>query len=256
MKKILLLLSCIFLAQHAQAKQVTDPFYMPKQDSFLSTSYFEYQKYHLKSPEAARHHLRSQTLAKKMEYGLSDRAALSVMLSNSWTRRKDDFKITHKENTNINWAVGGHYDLYSTENYFLQAKIHYLQKETHHARGAYKALDANVRTGYDLGVLLPYVGVWGQLPIAQSTTADDKIKCGSYVGLYTDIQFIAVDVSLNYTYDRIDMSNKLATHSALNFLIGENLALGGYFDYTLIDKKARKKDADGHTIGGQMIIHF
>lgn len=257
MKKLLLTLSFLSLAQTAAlAKQITNPFYMTKEDSFISKSYFEYQKYHLKRPNAARHYSRARKIGQNIEYGLSDRASLSIMLSNAWIRQKDDFENTQKENTNIDWAVGGHYDLYSTENYFLQAKVHYIQKETHHARGAYKAFDANIRTGYDLGILLPYIGAWGQLPIAQSSTADDKIKCGAYGGFYTDMDFTSIDVSVNYDYDRLDMSNRLYMRSVLNFLIADNFALGGYFNYTLIDKGSDSKEADDRTIGGQILVHF
>ena len=258
MKKFLLILSAVFVAGNALAAAMANPFYMPKKDSLLSETYFEYEKYHLKqiASPALRYRTRSKTALQNIEYGLSDRAALLLSVSNSWQRKNFDVGPAHKHNTNINWAVGGHYDLYHTQNYFLQAKIRYLQKETHHARGAYKAFDANVRTGYDLDFILPYVGIWGQLPIAQSSLADDKIKCGAYGGFYTDINLVSIDLSVNYDYDRIDMSNKLYMHSALDFIVTDALTFGGYFDYVLIDKGRESAKADGHTIGAKIKLLF
>ena len=256
MKKFLLLILSLTLMQNAYAKNITNPLFIPKKDTFLSTSFGEYRKFHLKEATQARHYLRSRKLGNEFEYGLSDTASLLLSISNTWTRQSMDFFPTHKENTNINWSVGGHYDFYHTENYFLQAKVRYLQQETHHYNGAYKALDANIRTGYDLGFVLPYVGLSGQLPIAQSKLADDKVKASAYGGLYTDFSFVALDISVNYDYDRFDWNHKLYMHSSLDFLIGEHFSIGGYFDRTLIDKNKYSQKADEITFGGQIKMYF
>ena len=258
MKKLILCV-CVFasfMSASAFAKQITNPFYMLQKNDFMSTTYAGYQKHHIKSPTDARYRSRLRILSEAGEYGLSDKAAILMGISNAWIRQNGDVGGAHTHNTNINWYVGGHYDLYHTENYLLQAKITYLQQETHHYNGAYKALNANVKTGYDLGAVLPYVGVWGQLPIAQSTNADDKIQCGAYAGFYADTSFAAIDIAVNYDYHRLDKNHKLYMHTALDFLITDKIAVGGFFDYNLIDKRRHNIKADGHTIGGQVKVLF
>ena len=51
-------------------------------------------------------------------------------------------------------------------------------------------------------------------------------------------------------------SKSFSLFSVLNFLIADNFALGGYFNYTFIDKGSDSKEADDRTIGGQILVHF
>ena len=136
-------------------------------------------------------------------------------------------------------------------------EVLYLQKETHHFGGAYKALHANGKAGYDLGWFLPYVGGQIELPIAQRKDADNDLKYDSYAGLYKDFaDIIAIDTTVHYGYNHFSKSTYLTGRADLNFLIGEGIALGGFFDYSFFDHAKNHARTDKHIIGATFKVQF
>ena len=117
---------------------------------------------------------------------------------------------TDGEDTNIDWNLGTTYDLFKTERTYLQTHLSYLQKETHHNGGAYKAFNLHLRAGYDLKLVLPYIGATAEFPLFQHKFADNNPKYDLMGGLYKNFKdIIAVDTTFHYNYDKLWKSKKL-----------------------------------------------
>ena len=243
----------------ACATEITNPFYISPKGKITASTTLAYHKLHtgklingLKD-----YRTRNRSLEQIFSYGISPKVSIQGSILNTWKRKKfDDFGLTDKTDTNIDWSVGALYDLYNKNDAHFQLKLLYLQK-MHHFAGAYKAFNISAKTGYDLDYFLPYLGTEIELPIAQRKTADNDPKYDVCVGLYKNFkETVAVDVNLHYNYDKMYKSKKLNARSELSFFITPTIAVSGFFDYTFFDKAKNNAETDAHTIGTTINIQF
>lgn len=260
MKKIFYLLICsIFTLNTAQAVELSNPFYISPKGNLTSTTQFSFQKTHTRKEIYGNNfRTRNKYFEQRMEYGISPKVAIVGTIANTWKRnRPDTAALTDKTDTNVDWSAGAVYDFYNQNNAHLQMELVYLQKETHHFGGAYKALHANAKTGYDLGWFLSYLGGQIELPIAQRKDADNDLKYDAYAGFYKDFaDVIAIDTTLHYGYNHFSKSTYLNGHAGLDLLLGERVALGGFFDYSFFDHARNHAHTDAHTIGATFKVQF
>ena len=260
MKKLFFFLICFaFTTNFAHAVELSNPFYLSPKGSLTTTTQASYQKSHTQREIYGNNFRnRNKYFEQRLEYGISEKVAIVGTIANTWKRnRLDTAVLTDKTDTNVDWFAGAVYDFYNKDNAHLQTELLYLQKETHHFGGAYKALHANVKTGYDLGWFLPYLGGQIELPIAQRKDADNDLKYDAYAGFYKDfVDIIAVDTTLHYGYNHFFKSTYLTGRAALDFLLGKKVAVGGFFDYTFFDRAQNHAHTDAHTIGATLKIQF
>ncbi|MBP5534361.1 MAG: hypothetical protein J6Y03_02510 [Alphaproteobacteria bacterium] len=260
MKKIFFsLIYIIFATNVAQSAELSNPFYLSPKGNLTSTTQLSFQKTHTRKEIYGNNfRTRNKYFEQRLEYGISEKVAIIGTIANTWKRnRLDTGLLTDKTDTNVDWSAGAVYDFYNKDDAHLQMELVYLQKETHHFGGAYKALYANARTGYDLKYFLPYIGGQIELPIAQRKDADNDLKYDAYAGFYKSFfDVIAADMTLHYNYNHFFKSTGLDGRADLSLLLGENIAIGGFFNYSFFNRAQNHAHTDAHTIGATVKIQF
>lgn len=252
MKKLFILFLCICITGTTLAEDITSPFYIVNKGSFASTTQAFYTSFRVKGLTNGYTNYRTwdKSLIQNLAYGLSNTSMIDIQISNNWDRLKlDGCALTNKTDSNINWHIGGTYNFYNHNNNLIQAFVRYLQKETHHSRGSYKALEGTIRAGHDFNFILTYTDIMAQLPTFQSSQSDNDQKYRTSFGLYKKWSYFTFDTKLNYRYDCHFASKKWDAELATYFYLTETLALGGYFSYTFQDKGKNNAEATGKTIG-------
>lgn len=261
MKKILL--SAFMLALlpfKTQALEISHPFYLSPMGKITSTTELSYEKEHIKdlvSPYAP-YRAHAFKAGQNFAYGIAPTVAIDGSISNAWQRMKYDHTAsTTGEDTNIDWSIGATYDLYKKNNIFLQFKLLYLQKETHHNGGAYKAFNGLLKAGYDLDFVLPYLLAQVELPVFQHKFADNNPKYETGLGFYKFFgKIIAADLGIHYSYDELWDSKKWYSTAGLYGYLTDHIAIGLTYAYTLSDKGKNKADGHGYTAGLQLKTVF
>ncbi len=250
--KYVLLTAFLMAATLSTAAEVTHPFYLAPVGKVASDTRVAYQKFHVKDMinGFADYRTRDIIASQNFSYGIAPKVAIEAQISNAWNRQKyDGTSVTDGEDTNIDWQMGATYDLYRQNDFYAQARVLYVQKETHHYNGAYKAFNALLKGGYDFGLILPYASAFVEVPIAMSKYADNNPKYDGAVGLYKKAGPIALDAAMHYNYDELWESKKWYAETALYAYVLPNAAVGTFFSYTFEDNGKNNAHGDGHTIG-------
>ena len=260
MKKILFSLICLAVSSSmAGAVELGNPFYISAKGDLTSTTELSFHKSHTgKDTLGNDFRVRDKYFNQRLEYGISPKVAVVGNIANTWQRNKDSNTLaTGKDYHNVYWSVGALYDFYNANDAHVQAELRYLQQETQHFGGAYKAFNANAKAGYDFGYFLPYLGGEVELPIAQRKDADNDKKYGAYAGIYKAFaDIVSADMKVHYGYNDFSKSRQLNGRVDLTFFITENMALSGFFDYAFFDRAKYNAQTDGHTIGALFRIKF
>ena len=249
----------VFAVSAANATEITNPFYISPKGTLTSTTELSYQKSRQKEEVFGNNFReRNRQFAQRLEYGIAPKVAVVGTIANTWQRnRADNALLTDKTDENIDYTLGALYDFYNKNDAHLQMELVYLQKETHHFKGAYKALHANGKAGYDLGWFLPYIGGQIELPIAQRKDADNDLKYDSYAGLYRDFgDIVAVNTTVHYGFNHFSKSTYLTGRADLSFFISDTITLGGFFDHSFFDHAKNHARTNGHTIGATAKFQF
>ncbi len=252
MKYILLTTLFLMTSTLSAAAEMTHPFYLAPVGKTASDTRFAYEKFHVKDMVNgfADYRTRDIIVSQNFSYGIAPKVAVEAQISNAWNRLKyDGTSVSDGEDTNIDWQMGATYDLYRQNDFYAQARVLYVQKETHHDKGAYKAFNALLKGGYDLGLILPYASAFVEVPIAMSKYADNNPKYDAAVGLYKKVGPIALDAAMHYHYDELWESKKWYAETALYAYVLPNAAVGTFFSYTFEDNGQNNAHGDGHTIG-------
>ena len=261
MKKILYLLATTLTATSLQAADITSPFYIPQKGKILSTTAIQYEKDTLKNAFGKRAN-RQKEIAQEFSYGLSDKVALHLSGKNSWNRMKasspDGYITKDSEPSNTRWSVGADYNLLQKDNLNGFLFLKYLQKETHHQKGAYKAFNADMRFGYEFkDILLPYIGGVAELPFAQSKYFDNDMKYGLYAGVYKNFcEKVSANVRLDFGYDKWHSTKEWSTRADISFYMTENTAIGLYGQQNISGKTSPKTDVYKRIYGLDVKVEF
>ena len=207
MKYILLTTLFLMTSTLSAAAEMTHPFYLAPVGKTASDTRFAYEKFHVKDMVNgfADYRTRDIIVSQNFSYGIAPKVAIEAQISNAWNRLKyDGTSVSDGEDTNIDWQMGATYDLYRQNDFYAQARVLYVQKETHHEKGAYKAFNALLKGGYDFGFILPYASAFVEVPIAMSKYADNNMKYEGYIGLHHYLyNFLSLDAALNLNYDEM-----------------------------------------------------
>ncbi len=249
----------LLAATTATATEMTHPFYLTPKGKIASDTQMAYQKFHVKKMTNgfADYRTRDTVISQNFSYGIAPRVAVEAQISNAWNRLTyDGITTTDKEATNIDWHVGATYDLYRQNDFYAQSRVLYTQKETHHYGEAYKALNGELKGGYDFGFILPYASVFAEIPLAQSKYADNNPKYDVSVGVYNKTGYIAIDTALHYHYDELWESQKWYADTSVYAYVRSNIAVGAFFSYTFEDNGQNNAHGDSHTIGLSVKTEF
>ena len=262
MRKIVYFLAACLATTSLHAADIDSPFYLPKKEDGLLTTRLEYTDSHDKQ-NALGIRSRQKSIFQDLMYGLSDEAALTASVGNSWIREKTSVSGTgvigrQNETTNVDWSVGASYRFFQDDNWANLLSLKYLQKETHRRKGAYKAFNADARIGYDFkDILLAYIGGVVELPFAQSKYADNNMKYALYTGVYKNFyKKVTADVRFGLDYDKNFSQKEWKTEARLSYLLFENTSVGLFTEQNLYGKARRKYRVYEHRYGADLKIEF
>lgn len=235
-KKTLLLLGAMALATPAMAAtEMTNPFYTPSKGGVSSVTSLDTGRTQTKGDGYNVRDYRT-TLGEALRYGITDSISVDGTISNTWMKYGEKGTRADKEDTNVDFTVGGTYS-YTTGPVLFQAGAVYGQKETEARfdKGAYKYLGATVKAGYDLGYFLPYASASIEYPVAQSPARNGGLDKNTYEAKVGAYKFwcdkIATDLGVRYTHDENYEDTVWSADLEASYFITPNWAVGAYGTY-------------------------
>ena len=262
-KKAFLLLGVMSLATSAGAVELTNPFYVPQEGGWASTTSYDYSTVTVKNNYAGtRAKGYAHTATQTLEYGLSDVWSLGVTVSNSWLKGTysdyvDLYSTTDSDDKNIDFEITSKYNLVSDGALKVQSLLAYGQEEDHAEFGAYKYAKVGAKVGYKLGYWTPYLAGTVEVPVFQSQDDDNELKYTGTAGLYSYCpkMKVSMDHQLSVEYDEYDEERIYSYGIEAAYHFTKNVALSAYGKY-IIDGEEHKEDIHGNQIGLRLRLGF
>ncbi len=257
-KKAFLLLGAMTVATSAMAVESTNPFFVPAENGWASTTSYDYSTKTVKNDYAGirgknYNHKATQTL----EYGLSNAWSLGVTVSNDWSKTTVGGVYTDKDDKSIDFEVTSKYNLVSEGALKVQSLLAYGQEEDHAALGAYKYAKVGAKIGYKMGYWTPYLSGLVEIPVFQSDRDDNEYKYTGTAGLYTYCpkMKVSMDHQLSVDYDEYDETRVYSYGIEAAYHFTKSVALSAYGKY-IIDGETHKTDIHGNQIGLRLRLGF
>ena len=262
-KKAFLLLGVMSLATSAGAVELTNPFYVPQEGGWASTTSYDYSTVTVKNNYAdTRAKGYAHTATQTLEYGLSDVWSLGVTVSNSWLKGTysdyvDLYSTTDSDDKNIDFEITSKYNLVSDGALKVQSILAYGQREDYAELGAYKYAKVGAKIGYKMGYWTPYLSGTAEIPVWQSDRDDNEIKYTGTAGLYTYCpkMKVSVDHQLSVDYDEWNETRLYTYGIEAAYHVTKNVAVSAYGAY-IIDGEEHKTDIHGNQIGLRLRLGF
>lgn len=256
-KKAFLLLGAMSFATSAMAVESTNPFFVPAEDAWLSTTSYDYTTATVKNDYKGSRvkgyaHKATQTL----EYGLSNVWSLGATVSNTWSKYTEADETT-RDDKQIDFEITSKYNLISDSALKVQSLLAYGQREDYAELGAYKYAKAGAKVGYKLGYWTPYLAGTVEVPVFQSQDDDNELKYTGTAGLYTYCPKMKVsfDHQLSVDYNEYDEARIYSYGIEAAYHITKSVALSAYGKY-IIDGEEHKTDIHGNQIGLRLRLGF
>lgn len=256
-KKAFLLLGAMSLATSAMAVELTNPFYVPAENGWASTTSYDYSTQTMKNDYAGiRSKVYAHTATQTLEYGLSNVWSLGVTASNEWTK-ETALSETEETDKSIDFEITSKYNLVSDGALKVQSLLAYGQEEDHSEFGAYKYVKAGAKVGYKLGYWTPYLAGTVEVPVWQSQDDDNELKYTGTAGLYSYCpkMKVSMDHQLNVEYDEYDETRIYSYGIEAAYHFTKSVALSAYGKY-IIDGEEHKTDIHGNQIGLRLRLGF
>ena len=262
-KKAFLLLGVMSLATSAGAVELTNPFYVPQEGGWASTTSYDYSTRTVKNDYVGtRSKDYAHTATQTLEYGLSDVWSLGVTVSNTWLKGTysdyvDLYSTTDSDDKNIDFEITSKYNLVSDGALKVQSLLAYGQEEDHAEFGAYKYAKVGAKVGYKLGYWTPYLAGTVEVPVFQSQDDDNELKYTGTAGLYSYCpkMKVSMDHQLSVEYDEYDEERIYSYGIEAAYHFTKNVALSAYGKY-IIDGEEHKEDIHGNQIGLRLRLGF
>lgn len=258
-KQALLLLGAMSLATPTLATELTNPFYVPSKGKVASVTSLETSRLQRDTNEGKTRDYNRAVLDEALAYGITDSFALTGSIGNAWQKNKTVGVGSTKDNSNVDFTVGGLYNVLSEGPTKLQVKALYGQKESesHDNGGAYKYAKAGVKAGYDLGYILPYAAADIEVPVSQSKYGNDKNTYSATLGAYKLwCKTFALDGGLTYTHKEAFEDTTWKIGAEFSYFITPSWTAGVYANYVLDGTTKYNGDIDGETVGLRLRTTF
>lgn len=258
LKKTLLLLGVVSFALPSMAMEISNPFYTPDKGSLSSVTSLSTARSQYKDNEY-KEHVYGTALTEELGFGITDSFALSGSIGNTWQKNKILGEGSGKDNSNIDFTVGGIYNILYQGPTKLQVKAHYGQKETksHENKGAYKYARAGVKAGYDLYYFLPYVSAEIEVPVAQSKEGNDKNTYNTRLGAYRLFcNKLAVDAGVAYNHVEKYEQSDWTVDAEVSYFLTPKVTAGVFASYMIDGKLKHDVDLSDRKIGLRLRAAF
>lgn len=256
-KKTFLLLGVMSLATSAMAVESTNPFFVPAENGWASTTSYDFSTTTVKNRlEGDRYKTYSHTATQTLEYGLSNDWSLGVTVLNSWDKYTDATE-TDRDDKNIDFEVTSKYNILSKDALKVQSLLAYGQEEDHAMFGTYKYAKVGAKVGYKMGYWTPYLAGTVEIPVFQSNVDDNEFKYEGTAGLYTYCpkMKVSIDHQLSINYDENDETRIYTYGIEAAYHFTKSVALSAYGKY-VIDGEEHYSDIYGNQLGLRLRIGF
>lgn len=261
-KKAFLLLGAMTVATSAMAVESTNPFFVPAENGWASTTSYDYSTATAKNGYAGwRNKGYVHTATQTLEYGLSDAWSLGVTVSNDWSKYTGSgYPQTEESDKSVDFEVTSKYNLVSESALKVQSILAYGQKEDYYGPlgdGAYKYAKVGAKVGYKMGYWTPYLLGLVEIPVFQSDRDDNEYKYTGTAGLYTYCpkMKVSMDHQLSVDYDEWNETRIYSYGIEAAYHFTKSVALSAYGKY-IIDGETHKTDIHGNQIGLRLRLGF
>ncbi|MDR2902797.1 MAG: hypothetical protein LBU87_06840 [Lactobacillales bacterium] len=221
---------------NAMALELTNPFYGPDKGQLTSTTAYTYERTSRKN-EAGVLREYDNVIAEELRYGIIDNLTIDATVSNTW-QRFNSSGYTDKDDTNIDWSLGATYNFFPINcPTKVQASAKYGQKPSwsHVNNGEYKYARAQVKAGYDFGIVLPYLTADVEFPLWQGEEAAHRQnRYETRLGFYKMFgDKFSADLGVQFNYEKSESIRNWSTTNTVSYYITPNWAVSAYGKITI-----------------------
>jgi outer membrane receptor protein involved in Fe transport len=252
-KKSLLAIGVFGLVGTAFAADITNPFYLPNKGQVASTTSGEFNLVQYKNGNE-NVKLYNTILQQQLQLGITDKLSLWGYFGNTFDKTKyisESISFSGKQDENLNWGAGLTWNIWD-KNLKLQASLGYNQDKLYNSDGEFKYLSGQIKVGYQLKTMLPYVEIGEELPVAQpKDNAIDKPVYTGKIGLYQgELESWGLDTGLRTIHDENESEATFYNIEAeASYYLTKSSAVGIYGSYTLNGKAKNQTDIYDKSIG-------
>jgi hypothetical protein len=252
-KKSLLAIGVFSLVGTAFAADITNPFYLPNKGQVASTTSGEFNLVQYKnSDENVKFY--NSLLQEHLQLGITDKLTLWGYFGNTFDETKyssESISFSGKQDENLNWGVGLTWNIWD-KTLKVQASLGYNQDKLYNSDGEFKYLSGQIKVGYQLKTMLPYVEIGEELPVAQpKDNAIDKPVYTGKIGLYQgELESWGLDTGLRAIHDENESEATFYNIEAeASYYLTKSSAVSIYGSYTLNGKAKNQTDIYDKFIG-------
>ena len=252
-KKSLLSIGVFSLVGTAFAADITNPFYLPNKGQVASTTSggFNLMQYKNSNENIK---LYNTTLQEHLQLGITDKLTLWGYFGNTFDKTKyisESISFSDKQDENLNWGAGLTWNIWD-KTLKVQASLGYNQDKLYNSDGEFKYLSGQIKVGYQLKTMLPYVEIGEELPVTQpKDNGIDKPVYTGKIGLYQgELESWGLDTGLRAIHDENESEATFYNIEAeASYYLTKSSAVGIYGSYTLNGKAKNQTDIYDKSIG-------
>ena len=252
-KKSLLAIGVFSLVGTAFAADITNPFFLPNKGQVASISSVGFNRTQQKNSALS---LTSYNtlLQEELQFGLLDKLTLWGYFGNTFDKTKyisESISFSDKQDENLNWGAGLTWNIWD-KTLKVQASLGYNQDKLYNSDGEFKYLSGQIKVGYQLKTMLPYVEIGEELPVAQpKDNAIDKPVYTGKIGLYQgELESWGLDTGLRAIHDENESEATFYNIEAeASYYLTKSSAVSIYGSYTLNGKAKNQTDIYDKSIG-------
>ena len=270
-RTLLLASAAVMVTTSAMAMDITNPFYLPTEGKFLSSTSLEQNR--AKADNGVVEGVEKAMYAhEELTYGVTNNFAVVAGIGNTFDYGTDNGSTEKPYNNdhNFDYTLGVKYN-YTNGKLLTQAgvayrtmnpesfvgKANYVDSDTNERW--YKELAGYVRVGYEMCCITPYT----EFTAVGELDRDNNEQVYSWkLGAYKKWDKLNLDAGVRYTFDETEdtfepygdgKNERFDLELAVNYLVTDNFSVGAYASYYLggdaMDEIDRKDIEYDRTIG-------
>lgn len=261
LKTMLLASAAALFATQANAADITNPFYLPTEGHFLSTTTLQAARAHYEKNHISLGYEKENTMSETLAYGLTDDWSVYGTIENTFMHHQEVLNNDH----NFAYALGTAYN-YTADKWLVQVHGQYNTLDPRSWVGKrnvvnnrwLKELNAGVKVGYEAGCgFTPYAtfDVTGNID-----AADRYLAYSAFLGAHKQVDKVAVDAGVRYDFTTDhgyyeDANDAWKLEADVDYYVRDNVTVGAYGTYYLGGEDHNYVDYD-YTLGLALKVAF
>lgn len=264
LKKVFLSFAILAVAGIAEARDITNPFYLAAEKGEFGFVTSAAMKRLTEKNSVVFTKSRQMILDEEVHYGITDSVAFIGSIGNTWDRWKASWDVpamtSRRDNENINWSAGAGWNILSGPARW-QVSAKYGQDRLKNFDGEYKYVLAETKLGYQFQRVLPYVTGGVEIPVGQKSgikgIAGDKFIYNTKAGIYQgQCEVWALDTGVRLTYDENREARIVTAEAEASYYITPKVTVGIYGTYALDGREKYGRDIYDKSVGARLRTFF